>query len=291
MKAPRFEFARATDTAEALGLLARHGEEARLLGGGQSLVPMLNLRLVQPEVVIDLNGVEELAGIRSESDAVRIGALTRYSDIENSVEVRERIPLLADAVRYVGDRLIRNRGTLGGSLAQCDPSAEMPLVALVLDAKIVCEKKHEQREISVDELIVGPYETSLAPDEMIVEIKYPAEKSRVHAFLEIVRRHGDYPVVSVAASGVPSSDGSWESVRIGLGAVHNVPILVEEAGAALAGRPLDGDAIEAAVQACVATIEPSDDARASGEYRRHLVPVVARRALEQLRSRHATGSG
>ncbi|MCZ7530472.1 MAG: FAD binding domain-containing protein [Acidimicrobiia bacterium] len=216
MKAPRFEFARATDTAEAVRLLARRGEGARLLGGGQSLVPMLNLRLVQPEVVIDLNGVEELAGIRAEPDAVRIGALTRYSEIENSAEVGERIPLLADAVRYVGDRLIRNRGTLGGSLAQCDPSAEMPLVALVLDATIVCQDEHEQRELPIDELIVGPYETSLAPNEMIVEVTYPAEQSRAHAFLEIVRRHGDYPVVAVAASGVPAPDGSWESVRIGL---------------------------------------------------------------------------
>lgn len=258
--------------------------DARVLAGGQNLVPMLNMRLVQPALVVDVNGIDEITGIRANGE-LRIGAMTRYSTVERSGDVLRQAPLLADAVRYVGDRLVRNRGTIGGSLAQADPSGEVPMAALALDAQVVVAGPRGTRAIAATELFAGPYQTVLDPAEMIVEVVVPTRPGSVHAVVEQARRHNDYAVVAVAAVGTPAADGTWSSVRIALGAVGPTAVLASDAGAQLEGRRLDDDALRGAAAACAEVVDPSSDARASEEYRRHLVPVMVERALRLMEHR------
>lgn len=285
MKPAPFEYARPESVDEAVRLLGQSDGEGRLLAGGQSLVPMLNMRLVQPRVVIDLSRLSELTGIARVDGRVTIGALVRYSDLERSETISRHLPLMADAVRYIGDRLIRNRGTLGGSLAQADPSGEMPLVALALDAAVTAVSPRGAREIRVVDLLDGPYETSLADDEMITEVSFPDGAGTFHAFEELARRHGDYAVIAAGAVGERAGDDTWEWVRIALGAAGPTALVVDDASDALAGSILDDADIDRAAEACAAAADPGDDVRASAEYRRHLVPVYVRRVLTSLRAR------
>jgi aerobic carbon-monoxide dehydrogenase medium subunit len=286
VKAAAFDYVAASSVPEAAAVLGEQPGEARILAGGQSLVPMLAMRMVQPAVVVDINGVGGLDAISVRDGALCIGALARYSAIERSPLVTRHAPLLADALRHVADRLVRNRGTLAGSLAQADPSGEGPLASLAIEAVVVAQSTAGRREIPVGDLLLGPYETSLQPDEVIVEVRVPIVPARRHVFLELARRHGDYAVVSVAALGVPAQDpGTWRSVRVVLGAAGPLPFVAEHAGALLAGGPLTDAAIEEAAQSALGAAEPASDARASARYREHLVPVYVRRALGLLRDR------
>lgn len=289
MKAAPFEYARASSVREAVALLRDAGGDARILAGGQNLVPMLNMRLVQPSVVVDVNGVDGLAGIRANGE-LRIGAMTRYSTVERSDQVARCAPLLVDAVRYVGDRLVRNRGTIGGSLAQADPSGEIPMAALALDAHVVVEGPAGTRTVAASDLFAGPYQTTLDPAELIVEVVVPSRPGSLHAVVEQARRHNDYAIVAVAAIGTPAPDGTWSSVRIALGAVAPTAVVATEAGELLAGRRLDDAAIRDAAAACIDLVDPSSDARASAEYRRHLVPVYVERALRAMVQRREGAS-
>ena len=235
MKPAPFDYHRASSADEAVALLDRYDGGARILAGGQSLVPLLNMRLMQPDAVIDVNRVPGLAEISEQDGQVRIGAMTRYSAIEWSPVVGARLPLLAEVVRYVGDRQVRSRGTVGGSLAHADPTGEMPLGALALDATVVVQGPDETREITVDDLIEGPYATVLEPAEMITEIRFPAART-VSAFAEHARRHGDFCIVSVAAVGEPDDNGGWKSIRLALGGVSDRPIVADGGVRAPAGR-------------------------------------------------------
>ena len=282
MKAAPFGFHQPSSLAEALGLLEAYEGEARVVAGGQSLVPMMNMRLLRPDALIDINGLEELSAIHREADSLVLGATVRYTTIEHSPIIAERLPLLSRAVCHIGDRQVRNRGTIGGSLVQADPTGEMPLACLTLGASVRVAGPQGSREIPVDELYEGSYVTVLDPRELLTAVVFPPAFGRV-AFAEQCRRHNDFAVVSVACVGDRGADGRFERVRIGLGGVHDTVVVAERAGQLVSGTVLTDADIAGAASAALEVIDPPSDIRASAEYRRHLVPLYVRRVLRELR--------
>ena len=283
MKAADFIYHRVSNVAEAVRYLEDYDGGARVLAGGQSLAPMLNMRLWRPAALIDINGLGELAGIEVDGEETHIGALVRHVTVEDSPLVAERLPLLAAMVRFVGDRQVRNRGTIGGSLVQGDPTGEMPLGCLVLGARLNAVGPAGLRTIDMETFYEGAYAATLKPDELLTEIlffKHPPH----HAFHEFCRRHNDFAVLSVAATGTVSGDGSWHSVRIGLGGVHDTPVLAQDSMTLLEGSRLSDADISAAGKAALDAIDPPSDVRASAQYRAHLVPRYIARALRDLRA-------
>jgi aerobic carbon-monoxide dehydrogenase medium subunit len=289
VKPAPFAYERAGSVDEAVALLGKYEGDARLLAGGQSLVPLLNMRLLMPSAVIDVNGVPGLDEIREDGDTVAIGALTRYCTIEWSPTLGSRLPLLTEIVRYVGDRQVRSRGTLGGSLAHADPTGEMPLAALALGATIVVQGPGGRREVPAEAFFLGPYYTVLEPEEMVVEVLFPVRRT-VSAVFEHARRHGDFAVISVAAVAEPDGDGGWGSVRLALGGVSDRPFLAAEASEILSGTKLEPEIVQRAGAAAVEAVDPPDDVRASADYRRHLIPIYVRRAIELLQARRSEGA-
>jgi carbon-monoxide dehydrogenase medium subunit len=285
MKPAPLEYLAASTTEEAVAALARFDGNARLLAGGQSLVPLLSMRLVRPAAVIDINGIPGLGDIAVQDGVVRVGALARYSALEASDVIRERVPLLAKAVRFVGDRQIRNRGTLGGALCHADPAGEMPLCAVTLGARLHIVGPGGCRALDAEEFFQGPYTTALEPAEMLEAVEFPDGAGACATVVEHARRHGDFAVVSVAATGWPTGDGTWRAVRIGLGAVADRARYARRASEALAGTRLDPADVAAAAARCLADAEPASDVRASAEYRRHLLPILVERALDELAGR------
>ena len=281
MKPPPFQYHDPKTLAEAVGLLGKL-DNAKLLAGGQSLMPMLNMRLIRPDALVDVNGLRELAEIRPAPGSTALGALVRYSAIESSPLIAERLGLLTAMVRYVGDRQVRNRGTIGGSLVHGDPTGEMPLACLVLGAVIKATGPAGSREVPVADLYQGSYATVLEPAEVVTEVVFPSA-SRFFAFSEQCRRHNDFAVVSVAAVGDRQPDGTWTGVRIGLGGVADQPVLAAAAGEVLSGSRLSDESITEAAEAAAELADPPSDVRASAQYRRHLVPVYVRRVLTELR--------
>src|ERR1044072_8262653 len=200
MKASAFAYARATSVANALELLTAHGEGAKVLSGGQSLLPAMNLRLLSPELIIDIGELDELRGIEVKEGVVPIGALTRHADLLKSPEIAAHAPLLTDAIAHVAHPAIRNRGTIGGSLAHADPASELPACMLTLGAIMIARGPNGERRIAADEFFTGIYETALGPQELLVAVEFPVvPKSSTHFFHEFARRHGDYPIVGLAA--------------------------------------------------------------------------------------------
>lgn len=282
MKPATFDYVRAATVGDAVSALASAGGEGRALAGGQSLVPMMHMRLMRPELVIDLNRIPELAGVHITDAGTRIGAMTRYAEIEFSPLVAERLPLLQEAVRHVGDRQVRNRGTIGGSLVHADPTAEVPLVCLALDARVRLESARGIRELSVDEFLEGAYVTALAPDELLREVIIPAAPSAC-SFSEIGRKHNDFAIASVAVLGTPAAGDVWESLRIAAGGVDDRPVLLRAASEQLAGSRLTDAEITAAAAVAAEEIDPPDDVRASAEYRMVVFEDQLARALRKLR--------
>jgi carbon-monoxide dehydrogenase medium subunit len=289
MKPAPLEYLSVHTVDEAMETLARHDGGARLLAGGQSLVPLLNMRLMRPAAVIDINPIVGLDQVVVDAGVVRVGALARYSALERSPTVREHLPLLARAVPFVGDRQIRNRGTLGGALCHADPAGEMALCAVTLDARLTVARRAGRRQVRADEFFLGPYTTALEADEILVEASFPDGAGTVSAIAEHARRHGDFAVVSVAAAGLPGEGDTWRWVRLGLGAVADRPIYARRASELLSGASLDAEAIREAARRCVEDADPSDDVRASAEYRRHLIPIYVERVLMSLRDRRRAG--
>lgn len=292
MKPAPLEYLRAKSPAEAVSLLERYDGTARLLAGGQSLVPLLSMRLVRPAAVIDVNPITGLDGVEAHQSAgaVTIGALARYSALERSSLVQARAPLLARAIPLVGDRQIRNRGTIGGALCHADPSGEMALCAVTLGATLTLLGAVSERRISAEDFFQGPYTTAIHPAEMLLQVSVPDGAGSVTTVVEHTRRHGDFAVVSVAAVGAPADDGAWRWVRIGLGGVADRPVYARRASEMLAGRRLDADAMRAAGEAALDVADPGSDVRASAEYRRHLIPIYVERALRDLAARHPGAS-
>lgn len=283
MKPGPFGYHQAASVSDAVRLLSSYEGTARVIAGGQSLMPMLNMRLIRPDALIDVNRVPGLAEIQTAGDTTVLGALVRYTTIEQSPLIAKRLGLLARMVRHVGDRQVRNRGTIGGSLAHGDPTAEMPLACLALGASVTVTGPSGSREVPVAGLYQGPYATVLEPCEVLTEVRFPRAPGHF-AFAEQCRRHNDFATVSVAAVGDRARDGTWTAVRVALGGVADQPVLAARAGAAASGSRLDDDSIATAAEAALDVADPPSDVRASAEYRRHLIPVYVRRVLTELRS-------
>jgi carbon-monoxide dehydrogenase medium subunit len=290
VKPIKFQYERPESLDEALATVGSFGSFARPLAGGQSLVPMLNMRLVQPAVVVDINGLtDELDHIRSWDGGIEVGSLARYSQLETSPEIRERIPVLAHLVAFIGDRQVRNRGTLGGSAAQADPTGEVPLCCVTLGARIVVTSAERGlREVPAAEFFEGAYTPALAEDELVVAVRFPRPPERF-AFTEVGRKHNDFALLSVLVAATPEGPGRWRDVCIGLAGLADRPLAVPEAGRLLDAERWDEELIEAATEAALRVIEPSDDLRASAEYRRHLLAIKLRRTIKRVQSDAAGG--
>lgn len=281
---PPFEYRAPESLAEALALLREHGDEARLMAGGQSLLPMLKLRLVRPAVIIDIAGLRELAGVTEDADGVRIGALVTERTLERTL--RERLPLLAEAAGSIGDIHIRNLGTLGGALCQADPSSDLAPAALALDATLNAQSTDGSRGIAARDFFTGPFETSLTEGEIVTSVDVPRPDGIYgYSYVKMARRAGDYAVVGAAAIVSLAPDGTCQYTRIALCAVGPTAFICDDAGKSLQGTRLtDAELAEAAALAGKAA-DPASDVHASAAYRKEMTPVVVTRALTQARER------
>jgi aerobic carbon-monoxide dehydrogenase medium subunit len=280
VKPPQFVYEAPGSLEEALERLHEHGEDAKFLAGGQSLVPLLSLRLAAPSALIDLGGVPDLTYVRRENGSVAIGAMTTERTLERSVEVAEQVPLLAAAMPLIGHVAIRNRGTIGGSTAHADPSAEIPAVCVALDAQIVVRSSARgDRTIPASEFFHGFFTTALEHDEAIVEIRFPAAGPGTGvAFEEAARRHGDFAMAG-AATTVQIVDGRVHEAAIALIGVGEVPMRRQAAETLLVGDPPSKDLVAEAASVATQDLTPHADLHGSSTYRRHLAEVLVRRAL------------
>lgn len=280
MKPPRFDYEAPTSLDEALALLARHGEQAKPLAGGQSLVPLLSFRLTRPAVLVDLNGIEALAGIREADGTIAIGAMTRQRAVERSALVAQRCPLLADALPHVGHVQIRNQGTVGGSLAHADPAAELPAVVAALGGALVVRHATGERVLAPERFFVSYLTTALEPGELLVEVRLPVAPPRTGtAFVEVSRRHGDFALVGVAAVVTLDAAGVCVASAIALTGVGPTPIVAQDAATTLIGGRPTPAALEDAGRRVQQGLRPDSDLHASAEYRTHVAGVLTRRAL------------
>lgn len=281
MKPGAFAYVRARSVEEALSALGRFDGDARILAGGQSLMPLMNMRMLRPAGIIDVNGIEGLDGIHVEGGRVRIGALTRYHVLETSPLIQEHLPLVAHAVRRVADRQVRNRGTLGGSLCHSDPAAQMPLCAQALGAEMVIAGPGGRRTVPAIEFFQGAYTTAVEPLEMLVEISYPATAGARVTLAQQTRRHGDFPAISIAAAAMEEG-GTWRGWHIAMGGLSDRPLRAARLCAFLEGKPLTAEVIAEASGILPEDVDPMDDVRASAEYRLSLAPIYIARALNAL---------
>jgi CO/xanthine dehydrogenase FAD-binding subunit len=283
MKPAPFDYYAPTSVDETCSLLARYGSDAKLLAGGQSLVPLLALRLAQPATLIDLNGVHELDYIRADDNGVAIGAMTRQRTVERSSVMRETCPLLPAAVEWIGHPQIRNRGTIGGSLVHSDPAAELPALATLLDATFtITNAQGAKRIVKPDEFFVTYLTTAVEPEEMLSEIYFPTLPAGTGwSFVEVARRHGDFALVGAAATVALDSAGACSNARIALFGVAPTAARSPSAEQALLNQKPDERAIAAAASEVVKDIDPPGDVHASVEYRKYVATNLVRRALTE----------
>jgi aerobic carbon-monoxide dehydrogenase medium subunit len=281
MKAAAFAYARATSVSNALELLGAHGDRAKVLSGGQSLMPAMNLRLISPELIVDIGEIAELRGIAVTGDVVRIGALTRHVDLLRSPQIAAHAPLLTEAIAHIAHPAIRNRGTIGGSLAHADPASELPACMLALNAIIIIRGQAGERRIAAKDFFTGIYETALSAQELLVAVELPAvRKNSVHFFHEFARRHGDYAIAGLAAQAIVEDDVIAD-LRLAFFAVGDRPILAK------AAEKLVKTAITPAILSQASTVlgaelDPHDDQQASASMRRHLAKVLLARCVSAL---------
>ncbi len=280
MKAPRFSYVRAQSVDHALKLLDEHGEDGRILAGGQSLMPTLNMRLSQPDVLIDINRLDDLKGISLDGDTVRVGALTRHVEVLKSDIVKEHLPLIAEAMPFVAHVAVRNRGTIGGSVALSDPAAEMPACILALGATVVLQSVNGTREVAADDYFKGLYETERRDNELLTEIRIPSQKSdRVSVFLELARRHGDFAIAGVCAYGTVSGK-KIEDMRLVYFASEDRPVVGANAIAALNGKEWSDETKDAVCAALENDLDPMANLHGSAAMKMHLQKVLTGRAID-----------
>lgn len=285
MKPAKFEYHAPASVDEAVALLTRYNGEARVLAGGQSLIPMMNFRVAAPAALIDLNRIPSLAYIRADGNTVRIGAMTRQRAIEFSPVVREKLPLLHEAISWVGHLPTRSRGTIGGSLAHADPAAELPMALQALEGEVVARGPAGERTIKAADLFSSSLTTTLKPDEILTEIRFPASPpGAAYAVEEFARRHGDFAITAIACLLVREGT-RCKTARLATGGVGPVPLRLKAAETILEQRGLAEDAIEAAAAAAAAAVDPMSDHQGSAEYRRHLTQVLTRRAVQKALAR------
>ncbi|HET7806301.1 MAG TPA: xanthine dehydrogenase family protein subunit M [Pseudolabrys sp.] len=279
MKPAAFEYVVANSIEQAVAALAQAGGEAKILAGGQSLVPMLNFRLLRPAILVDINRIPGLAFIEDAGNAVKIGALTRHYQIETSPVIAKHFPVLSCAMTHVAHLAIRNRGTIGGSLSHADPAAELPMMALLLGARLHVVSGRGRRTVEAQDFFRDALSVDLAEDELLTEIYLPKLPPQTGwGFEEVARRAGDFALAAVAAT-VTLSGGAVQEARIALTGVGPTPVRVNEAEALLAGQRLEAKLMARVIEAVRAAIEPETDLHASSDYRRQLAGALVRRAL------------
>ena len=282
MKPSRFSFHRALSIPEALDWLTRYGGEAKILAGGQSLVPLLNMRLARPTALVDINGVPGLDEVRPAADGgLEIGALVRHADLVRAAVVRGRAPLLAEAAAHVGHRAIRNRGTLGGSIAHADPAAELAAAAVVLEAELSIAGPSGSRTAPAETFFVTLFTTDLHPDEILTKVRLPVADGVGWGFAELARRPGDFALAGVAGvlRSDPSEVGRCDSARLVAFGVGDTPVRLEAAEQVLAGHVVDESLAREGGRAAAEDVDPPDDLHASAAYRRHLTTVLTERVV------------
>lgn len=290
MKASAFSYARATSVVNALELLVAHGDKAKVLSGGQSLMPAMNLRLISPELIVDIGGLVELQGIAVRGDVLTIGALTRHVDLARSPEITAHAPLLTKVIAHVAHPAIRNRGTLGGSLSHADPASELPACMLALNATMIARDQAGERRIAATDFFKGIYETALLAQDLLVAVELPvAQKKSAHFFYEFARRHGDYAITGLAAQATVE-DGIFTDLRLGYFAVGDRPILAK-AAQTLVNVAVTPAVLSAAMAALSEELDPQDDQQASAPMRRHLAKVLLARCASVLLGRPDLNAG
>ena len=281
MKMPPFEYACPATLSEAVALLASRDGDAKALAGGQSLMPMLAFRLASPSLLVDLRKLKELREIRIAQDGVHLGAMVRWRDIEDDARLATAHPLLAAAIEHVAHYQIRNRGTVGGSIAHADPAAEMPGIAVTCDAQIAVVGKGGKRTIAAADFFLGPLTTALEPDEIIVDVHLPAwPAGRRFGFQEFARRRGDFAMAAAAAFYDPDKNGRATNAHVGVIGVGDTPMRLPSVEAVLNGQVVDDATIAKAEAATSAAVDPRDDIHAPAAYRRALVGTMVERALK-----------
>jgi CO/xanthine dehydrogenase FAD-binding subunit len=290
MKPPRFEYYDPTTIAETVSVLQQYGDDAKVLAGGQSLMPLLNFRLARPAAVVDINAVKELDYLRREDGFLAVGALVRQRAAELSPLVAESCPMLAEALPLIGHFQIRNRGTIAGSLAHADPAAELGAVAVALGAELRIKGARENRIVPAQQFFISYLTTALAPHELLVEARFPTARPRTgYAFTEFARRHGDFALVGVAAVVEQDQARRCSDVRLVFTGVGPVPLLFTDEKGQLRGEPLTAKAMKAFAEHITAGLQPESDLHASAEYRRELAAVLAERALGVAAARAGEG--
>jgi len=281
-----FEYHAPSTIGEATALLSKLGEDAKVLSGGQSLIPLMKLRLASPAHLVDINAIPGLAGIREADGFLRIGALTRESELEESDIVRNRYPLLHDTSKVIADPLVRNLATVGGNLAHGDPANDHPATMLALGAEVVAIGPKGERRMPIGSFFTGPFETSLKPDEILVEIRIPVPPARSGgAYLKLERKVGDFATAAVAVQVTLGTNGACEYVGIGLTNVGLTPIKAARAESYLKGKAPDDAAIKRTAEFAAEAAEPSADLRGSVEYKKDLVRILTARALRKAAER------
>jgi carbon-monoxide dehydrogenase medium subunit len=283
MKPAPFDYVVPASLDEALVVMAEHGFDAKLLAGGQSLVPVMNFRLAQPTMIVDLNQLTELSHVRREGDVVRLGAMVRHRTLEFDQTIAESLPLLHETMPFIAHPQIRNRGTLGGSLAHADPAAELPVVAMVLNGRFHLQSQTNSRWVNAPEFFTGLFTTALEPEEILTEVELSILPERTgYAFVELARRHGDYAQAGVAVTVTLDETGVCTEARLVYLNVGEVPMVAGETAVFLSGQTLTDDTIAAAAEMATQNeIEPTSDVHATAAYKRHLAKVLTIRALKQ----------
>ena len=290
MKASAFSYARATSVGDALELLVAHGDKAKVLSGGQSLMPAMNLRLISPELIVDIGELAELRGIAVRGDVLNIGALTRHVDLLNSPDIAAHAPLLTEAIAHVAHPAIRNRGTLGGSLAHADPASELPACMVALNAIIIIRGQAGERRIAAEDFFTGIYETALSAQELLVAVELPVtKKESAHFFFEFARRHGDYAIAGLAAQAIMAG-GRLGGLRMAFFAVGDRPVLARAVNK-LVNVTITPAALADAATALDEELDPQDDQQASASMRRHLAKVLMARCASALLGRPELNAG
>lgn len=289
MKPPPFEYYAADCVEAAVQALTNAGGDGKIIAGGQSLMPMLNFRLLRPSILIDINRIPDLSYVRDDGNEIRIGPLTRHRLLETSDVIAKQFPVLHEAMGYVAHLAIRNRGTIGGSLSHADPAAELPMMSLLLDARLEVQSLSGRRTIEARDFFLGALTTALEDGDMLVEVRLPKlQEGTGWAFEEVARRSGDFALASVAVV-MNSEDDRISDLRIGMMGVDETPMRATEAESILKGQRYDETTVGAAIEAIRAAVEPNTDLHASADYRRHLVGILAQQALAKAwdRSRRA----
>jgi len=280
VKLPHVEYEAPASVAEAVGLLAEYQDEASVLAGGQSLIPLLALRLARPAVLIDINGLAELSGVSAAGAQVAVGALTREYAAEESAVIAGAVPLLAAALPLIGHEAIRSRGTIGGSLAHADPAAELPAVAIALGAEFVVRSQAGERVIPAAEWFQGYLATARRPDEILTEVRFPAAGPGTGAaFEEVARRHGDFAIVGLAAS-LTLAGGAISEARLAFSGVADVPVRAADAEELLAGQQPSPELFAEAARVAAIGLDPPADLHGSSEYRKKVAATLVRRGLQ-----------